>query len=212
MLIIFIISTGIHLYASWHQDKKLRDLSKPFILLSLLGFYCFAAKQIETTVVLAILFSWFGDILLMGKGVKWFAIGGVSFMISHIFYIISYLKYIDFSQINTFAVIILPLLFFTVSTYIFYKLKEHLPKQLFYAMYLYLLINGAMNCFAWYRSLCGFGPAQLMTAIGAMLFYISDCSLFFVRFDKNSPLKTHFFVMLTYSIGELLIVLGLIMA
>ena len=48
------------------------------------------------------------------------------------------------------------------------------------------------------------------TLIGAALFFISDSSLFFVRFNKDSRLKTHFLVMLTYSIGELLIVLGLL--
>ena len=78
-------------------------------------------------------------------------------------------------------------------------------------MLLYLLINGTMNCFAWFRSLTIGGRAGIITAIGALLFYISDTSLFFVRFNKNSRLKTHFLVMLTYSIGELLIVLGLIM-
>ena len=43
-----------------------------------------------------------------------------------------------------------------------------------------------------------------------LLFFISDSTLFFVRFKKDGRLKTHFWVMLTYSIGELLIVSGLI--
>ena len=74
-----------------------------------------------------------------------------------------------------------------------------------------LLLNGAMNCFAWFRSMSAGGTAAVITAVGALMFYVSDCSLFFVRFDKNSRLKTHFLVMLTYSLGELLIVLGLIL-
>ena len=52
--------------------------------------------------------------------------------------------------------------------------------------------------------------AGIITCIGAILFFISDSSLFFVRFKKDCLLKTHFLVMLTYSIGEFLIVLGLI--
>ena len=54
------------------------------------------------------------------------------------------------------------------------------------------------------------GAAGIVTAVGALLFFISDSSLFFVRFHKDSRLKTHFLVMLTYSLGEFLIVLGLI--
>jgi hypothetical protein len=55
------------------------------------------------------------------------------------------------------------------------------------------------------------GSASVITALGALLFYISDTALFFVRFNKDSRLKTHFPVMLTYSLGEFLIVLGLIL-
>ena len=47
-------------------------------------------------------------------------------------------------------------------------------------------------------------------AVGAALFFISDGTLFFVRFKKDTRLKTHFLVMLTYSIGEFLIILGLL--
>ena len=106
--------------------------------------------------------------------------------------------------------ILLAVLFFAAVTCIFSKLKPHLPKALFYPMYLYLLINGAMNCFAIFRWVSFPAAATVITAIGAILFFISDSSLFFVRFNKDSRLKTHFLVMLTYSIGELLIVLGLL--
>ena len=78
-------------------------------------------------------------------------------------------------------------------------------------MLAYLIVNGLMNCFAWFRALTMGGAAGIVTAVGALLFFISDSSLFFVRFHKDSRLKTHFLVMLTYSLGEFLIVLGLIM-
>ena len=210
-LIVFILSTSVHLYASLKNDKPLRDKTKPFILLSLLGFYSYSVREIEYTVVLALLFSWIGDLLLIPKGVKWFAMGGVSFMVSHIFFILSYNKSINFALINPVIIIVLALFFFVVVSIIFSKLKEHLPKALFYPMYLYLLINGAMNCFAIFRFISNRDLGGIITLIGANLFFISDCSLFFVRFKKNCLLKTHFLVMLTYSIGELLIVLGLIL-
>ena len=210
-IIIFFVSTIIHLYASLKKDKPLRNKSKPFILLSLLLWYCFSVTDIKVTVVLALIFSWLGDILLISKGNKWFTYGGISFMISHFFFILSYLPYVDFNKINIIYVIALALFFFVVVAFIFSKLKPHLPKALFYPMYLYLLINGTMNCFAIFRFLTGRSLGSIITVIGAILFFISDSSLFFVRFNKESRLKTHFLVMLTYSIGELLIVLGLIL-
>ena len=211
VLILFFIVTGIHLYASLRQDKPLRNKTKPFILLLLLAWYCLSADPVTLTVVLALIFSWIGDVLLIPSGVKWFTAGGISFMISHFFFILSYAALTDFAQINKALAVILPVIFIAAVLIIFHYLRPYLPKALFIPMLLYLMINGFMNCFAWFRSMSSAGPAAIITAVGALLFFVSDSSLFFVRFNKDSRLKTHFLVMLTYSIGEFLIVLGLIL-
>ncbi len=209
-LAVFVLSTAVHLSASLRQDGRMRNLSKPFILLSLLGFYMLAARSASAVVVLALVFSWLGDILLIPKGVKWFTAGGISFMISHAFFIAGYWKDVHFSRIPAPLIVLLAVFFAATVAFLFSRLKPHLPKALFYPMFLYLLINGAMNCFAIFRCVSLPSAATLVTAIGAALFFISDSSLFFVRFHKDSRLKTHFLVMLTYSVGEFLIVLGLL--
>ena len=207
---LFIIFVGIHLYASAKQDKPLRNRTKPFLLLSLLGFYLFSAEPVVAVVVLALLFSWLGDVLLIPKGNKWFTAGGIAFMISHAFFIAAYGREIEFDRIETGWILLLSAFFITVVAILFSRLKPHLPEKLFYPMAFYLLLNGAMNCFALFRLISDPTPRTALTAVGAILFFISDCSLFFVRFHKESRLKTHFPVMLTYSLGELLIVLGLL--
>lgn len=209
-LAVFVLSTAVHLYASLKKNTRLRNITKPFILLSLLGFYVLAAHAPAAAIILALIFSWIGDVLLIPKGVKWFTAGGIAFMVSHVFFILGYCRDIDFSGIPPILIVILAVFFASAVAFIFSKLKPHLPKALFYPMFLYLLINGAMNCFAIFRCVSLNNAAGLITAVGAALFFISDSSLFFVRFKKESRLKTHFLVMLTYSIGELLIVLGLL--
>lgn len=209
-LIVFVVSTTIHLYASLKKEKKLRNYTKPFILTSLLVFYISSTSEIRIVTIMALLFSWIGDLWLMIPGVKWFAIGGVSFMISHMFFVGSYIYDINFEKVNTLVIIFLAIFFIITVSMIFSRLKKHLPIKLFYPMYLYLLINGTMNCFAIFRMLSNVSQNTIITCIGAILFFISDSALFFVRFKKDCKLKTHFLVMLTYSIGELLIVLGLI--
>ncbi len=211
MLAVFFLSAAIHLFASLKQDKALRNRTKPFILLGLLGFYCCAAEPIVWLTVLALVFSWLGDVLLIPKGVKWFTAGGIAFMVSHVFFILSYLRQIDFAVVTPWLAALLIVFFVAASLILFRFLRPHLPKQLFYPMLMYLILNGMMNCFAWFRSMTIGGAAGVITAVGALLFFLSDSSLFFVRFHKNSPLKTHFVVMLTYSLGEFLIILGLIM-
>lgn len=207
---VFIVSTSVHLFASLRQDKRLRAITKPFILLALLGYYLYSVEEFRTVVILALVFSWIGDVFLIIPGVKWFTIGGISFMISHFFFILTYSSDVIFSSVPTYVIIVLGVFYFVVVSILFNRLKPHLPKPLFYPMYLYLLINGTMNSFAIFRYISCMDKAGIITAIGAILFFISDSSLFFVRFKKNSILKTHFLVMLTYSIGEFLIVLGLI--
>ena len=209
-LLIFLISTAVHLVASLKKDTRMRNISKPFILLALLGFYCCAASSVSPFIVLALIFSWIGDVLLIPKGVKWFTAGGIAFMISHAFFVAGYWKDVVFERIPPALILFLAVFFIVVVAWLFSKLKPHLPKALFYPMFLYLLINGTMNCFAIFRAVSMATLPAIVTMIGAALFFVSDSSLFFVRFKKDSRLKTHFLVMLTYSIGEFLIVLGLL--
>ena len=46
---------------------------------------------------------------------------------------------------------------------------------------------------------------------GAVSFFVSDSILFYVRFRKGRPFKTHFGVMLTYLLAEFLIVAGFVL-
>ena len=209
-LVIFVISTAIHLYGSVKKNSFLRNLTKPFLLASLFGFYCFAADTVLPVVLSALFFSWLGDILLMPAGTKWFTAGGISFMISHLFFIAAYCRDITTSSLSAPTIAIFASLFAATVALIFIRLKPWLSKPLFYPMVFYLMINGTMNCFAVFRMISSPGKPALITCIGAVLFFISDSSLFFVRFKKDSRLKTHFWVMLTYSIGELLIIIGLL--
>ncbi len=211
MLAMFVLATTVHLNASLKQNKMLRNKTKPFILLGLMGFYLGAANPVILSVVLALFFSWLGDMLLIPKGTKWFTAGGIAFMVSHAFFILSYVQDTDFGKIPLAVLILLPAAFIAASLVIFRYLRPHLPKGLFYPMLFYLILNGAMNCFAWFRAITVGGAAGIITAVGALLFFVSDSSLFFVRFNKDSRLKTHFLVMLTYSLGEFLIILGLIL-
>ena len=211
MLALFVLATTVHLNASLKQNKMLRNKTKPFILIGLMGFYLGVADPVILSVVLALFFSWLGDMLLIPKGTKWFTAGGIAFMVSHAFFILSYVQDTDFAVIPKAVLFLLPAAFIAASVIIFRYLRPHLPKGMFYPMLFYLILNGMMNCFAWFRALTVGGAAGIITAVGALLFFISDSSLFFVRFNKDSRLKTHFLVMLTYSLGEFLIILGLIM-
>lgn len=210
-LATFIIASVIHLYASLKCDKKLRGITKPFLLLALLGWYLCSVESPLAIVVAAIITSWLGDVLLIPKGVKWFSVGGLSFFASHVCFIVAYAYHVNFAAIPVWAIVLAGAVYVGISVMLFTRLRPHLPKQLFLPMFFYLLANGTMNCFALYQLISLPCLATAVTFIGAVLFFASDSTLFFVRFKKDGLLKTHFLVMLTYILGEFLIVEGFIL-
>jgi len=208
---LFIVITGIHLYGTIKNNYSLRSATKGMLLLLLLGFYLESVPQASVFMVVALIMSWAGDVLLIPHGLKWFTAGGIAFMIGHLFFVFEYNTDINFANVPVWLIILLGALFAAAVVFIFSKLKVYLLKQIIVPMFLYLLINGTMNCFAIYRMISCFSLATLTTVVGALLFFVSDTALFFVRFNKNSVMKSHFLVMLTYTLGELLIVLGVVM-
>ncbi len=210
-LLLFIISSIIHLYGSFEDEKKIRNYSKPFILIGILGYYIFRADSISWVVVMAIITSWLGDVLLIPKGVKWFTAGGISFMISHFFFMLAYYPNIDTAKIPFIVIVLASCIYLFFTWKVFKALKPYLPKVLFYPMILYLLINSSNNICAWMQFLSNISVPTFIVLIGAVCFFISDGTLFLVRFHaKDVVPHRHFYVMLTYIIAEFLIVYGLI--
>ena len=208
----FLAVSAVHLYGSYKKDAKIRAKTKGFIVLALAGFYFFSADKPEPITVAALLASCLGDVLLIKKGVRWFAAGGVSFAISHIFFILSYYPYIVFEKLSVPFIAATSLAYFIASVVIFRALSTRIPKKLFVPMLGYLLVNGAMNMFALMQFLTKACLASGIALAGAVLFFISDALLFFLHFHKaNEIQKSHFKVMLTYIAAEFLITEGLIL-
>lgn len=210
LLILYILDSCLHLYASYQKDRKLRKKSKLFLIPLLAGWYYFAAEPVMLLFILALFFSWLGDVLLIPHGVKWFALGGISFGVSHLLFIFSYLPEVDFSAFKALWVPAAFAVYLTAVILIFRKLRPLLPKELFFPMLAYLCVNASMNCFALFRLLTLGSRAAAIGYAGALLFFCSDATLFFVRFRKDSAEQNHFPVMLTYLLGEFLIALGML--
>jgi len=57
---------------------------KPLILLLLLVLYAVSVSKLNKLYVLALIFSFFGDVFLMFSGELYFIIGLISFLIAHL--------------------------------------------------------------------------------------------------------------------------------
>ena len=209
-LALFILFSLVHLYGSYLNNQKIRNITKGGILLFLLGYYVCAAPSVSWIVILALVFSLLGDVALMING--GFAVGGISFMISHVFFILAYLPNVSLAAAPWYALVPLVLVYGAAVFFVFRELKDHIPHKLYYPMLLYLVVNGAMNVFAFMQLLSVPCLASALVFIGAALFFFSDSTLFIVRFHKTKMVwRRHFLVMLSYILAEFLIVQGLIM-
>ena len=212
-LILFIVFSVLHLIASFNDDAEKRKKTKPFLLIWLLLYYVFSTDNLSVFLVLALFFSWLGDVLLIPKGHKWFAFGGISFMFSHLFFILAYTNNFEFKDLKPVVLVIAGIVYFGTSFKIMRELRVSTPKSMIFPMFFYLMCNSTMNMFALMQMMSRKDLGSVVAYIGAVLFFISDCTLFLVRYYKNKDIiyKKHFTVMLTYLLGEFLITLGILM-
>ena len=212
-LILYILCSTVHLYHSWKDIPQKRALTKPWLLLLLAAWYIASAGDISWILVAALLTSWLGDVLLIPKGHGWFTAGGISFLLSHFLFIAVYAPSVAFTEVPWLLVVPVALVYYGISVMIIRAVSPTTPKAMVAPMCLYLIANSTMNLFALMRLLSLKTPGSLVAFAGAVLFFISDCTLFLVRYYPKKQLifKKHFTVMLTYLAGEALITLGILM-
>ena len=209
---LFIIVSAVHLWQSWNDDAR-RKWTKPFLLLTLIAYYCVTASPYSIVLIAALATSWLGDVLLIPQGTKWFISGGISFLVSHILFIFVYVPAIRWGSMLWWIVIPAALLYAAVSVVVTLQIKAEIPKPMLAAMILYLLANSTMNVFALMQLLSCKNAGAALAYLGAVFFFVSDCTLYLVRYHKNKDLifKKHFTVMFTYLAGECLITLGMLL-
>ena len=212
-LALLAVSFAVHLYHSYKDDTKKRPYTKWILLLAIIGYYLCSVEKPSAVLVAALATSWLGDVLLIPQGMAWFTAGGISFLISHILFIAVYVPNVDFQSVTWWAVALVALVYLTVAVLVFRALLPTTSKSMIAPLFLYISANATMNVFAFMQFLSDPCLASAIAYIGAVLFFISDCSLFFVRFHKNKNIifKRHFTVMLTYVLGEFLITQGVMM-
>lgn len=212
-LVLFFLFSSLHLISSWKDDAENRKKTKPFLLILLLLYYLSAAHHKDIFLILALLTSWLGDVLLIPKGHHWFVAGGISFLLSHVFFALVYVKRITLSSVSLVLILLAAAVYFTVSFLIMRAVKDNTPKKMVLPMGLYLIVNSIMNLFALMQLMSVDHSGTLIAYIGAVSFFISDCTLFLVRYHHKTGIvcKKHFTVMLTYLLSEFLIVSGILM-
>jgi uncharacterized membrane protein YhhN len=212
-LILYFLFGLIHLYHSWKDDKKHRNYTKPLLLSTLAVFYVVSATDISWVLLLALVTSWLGDVLLIPKGHKWFVRGGIFFLISHVLFMAVYFPNLRLSAVPWVLLVVLAPVYYGASLKIMKEVAPTTPKSMVKPMGMYLMTNSTMNLLALSRMFSLQTVGSVVAYVGAVLFFVSDCTLFLVRYYRKPEIifKKHFTVMTLYLSGQFFITLGILM-
>ena len=180
--------------------------AKPLLMPALALYFISASKAYpgwRVYVVLALVFSWGGDVFLISS--DWFIAGLVSFLIAHIFYIIAYHKTGAASGVLKPLDIIKFVLYGIVLIWIIYPgLGEMLVPVLIYA---WVLLG--MGIWAHKRRGATSASSFMLVSSGAILFVLSDGLIAVNKFTVEIPAE-RILIMSIYMTAQYLIVQGLI--
>ncbi|HEV8269860.1 MAG TPA: lysoplasmalogenase [Chitinophagaceae bacterium] len=209
-IILFIVILLTDLFAVHTGNETLRYITKP-LLMPLLIIYFLAetnsfTSSLKKWILLALVFSWAGDLLLMFESIfsNFFIFGLVAFLIAHIFYILFYENIIRKEGLNKNYWWFLPVFIYYIA--LVYLLSPHLgdmklPVRIYGIVISYMLIQALQT-----GRIKDLGAATLMIG-GAVLFITSDSILAINKFYESFE-YAGIAIMLTYGIAQLLIILG----
>ncbi len=209
-LILFLFVLGAHLTGIQLNNESLQYISKP-LLLPVLGFYFLfetkgTASSLKKWIVLALFFSWAGDILLIfvARDELFFLLGLASFLLAHIFYIIFFhqVRIKDAVKGNPWLLVIVVIYYGALISWLSPYLGEMKIPVRIYGIVISFMFMLAMHMLAIKNKTAG----KWMMG-GALLFVISDSVLainkFYTSFDSAGLM-----IMLTYGLAQLFIVKG----
>ncbi|WP_179344888.1 lysoplasmalogenase [Winogradskyella ursingii] len=209
-IIFFIIVLFELITGSTETLTYAHYIAKPAIVASLIALFVKTSgelpKPIERLTVLALVFSLLGDILLMlvDNSQHFFTFGLIAFLIAHVMYVMVFLKHRNPNS-KPFGFILILLVY---ASSLFYFLKDGLGEMLI-PVVIYMLVILGMSTSAYIRK----GKVNVLSYglvfIGAIFFMISDSILALNKFYQPLPFSD-VSIMVTYSIAQFLIVLGIL--
>ena len=211
-LIAYLTAAALNLFAAAKKRPSLFAATKPLLLLILCAYCFFRGAPAPDLLLIGALFAcWLGDVLLMVSGDVWFTAGGIAFLTGHVLLILLFARQTDPSRLPAALLIPAAAVYLGIACLIMIRSNKEAPRLMKVPILLYLLCNATMNCFALSRAAAAPALPAVLAYVGALLFFLSDCLLFLVRYDtgKKQFFKSDFWVMFTYVTGVLLITVGL---
>ena len=205
--IVFLSVAVLDVIGVLFQIPILRLLFKPLILLSLIVLYSLSVSNSNKVYILALLFSFLGDVFLLFLGELNFILGLVSFLIAHLIFIKIIIKRIEKSSIK--IIIGSSFLFFVIFCMLIYLLINSLG-ELLIPVIIYGLTISVFGTVAFIDYLNSKSQKSLWMLAGAIVFVLSDSVLAINKF-YTQKLLFEVIVMSTYILAQFLIYRSMIL-
>ena len=212
LLKIYLGFSFIYLLILLSGNENLNLFLKP-ILIPLLGIAVACYKNFPSKNILlsALLFSWIGDVILLFADIDeiYFILGLVSFLISHVMYIVLFNKQTKTKVLENKTIFRIGSLL--IALYLIGMLAVLLPSlgDLKIPVIVYATVISTMLLFAFNGFLVWQKSGNRHIFVGAIVFVASDTILAIDKF--YSPIeRSSFFIMLTYLVAQYLIVVGIL--
>jgi uncharacterized membrane protein YhhN len=194
-----------YLVSLFFERGKFQTIAKICLMPVITSIYLTGAEHIFIPIVLALLFGWLGDILLLRiKEILFFRLGLASFLLGHLIYLSVMLYFAGSVNIK---LLVISLAVYAVAGVFIIRLikpsKEMYVPVLIYETVILLMAVSAIQFFAVYRL-----PYGLFILAGSICFIVSD-TLLAIHTFRAKPKIYYFVVMFTYIAAQLSIVLGL---
>jgi uncharacterized membrane protein YhhN len=207
-IILYVIVLLLHLLGNSIKLEMLMDFSKPLLMPILIGYLLSVTKERRFTlwVLLALLFSWIGDILLMfqSNNSLFFLLGLSSFLLAHIFYIVFFQKVRLRELIRPNVLLLLIVIVYYAG--LLYFLSDYLGNMKG-PVRIYGLVISAMFVLAMHMPAMRDKKTGWLLVTGALLFVISDSILAINKFYRPFE-PAGLIIMLTYGLAQLFLTVG----
>ncbi len=200
VFLLFVLVSVLDIVAIFLDNAMLQAICKPLIIPTLLLWYLFKAKAVNKWYVVALLFSFFGDVLLLDK-VNLFIFGIAAFLITQVIYIFIFSKGLAKATWQMKLKSILPfLLFYSVLISILSpNLNELIVPVMIYGMAISIFGTVALLNYLYNKN-----KNTLVLLNGALLFIISDSMIALNKFHEEQSFYS-VIIMITYILAQYLI-------
>ena len=205
ILCVYALVGLIHEVSAVRFWEKTRKSTKAALMPVLLAYYIVASANLLAVAIVAIAFSWLGDIFLIRKEEpKFFRLGLVAFLLGHVFYIVTIVLMTQ--SLNIPALVVSVCVALVAEIFLPKIIKA--PKAMRGAVIVYGIVILAMSVCALQYMLSFFSLGPVLLFAGSVIFIFSDTLMTCLSFGKK-PKYFNAITMLPYIVAQALIVFGL---